>query len=155
MDGIAAQPAAHLLLRERTRAAHEAAETTAGMRALMAGAMDETGYRELLSAQLRLFRAWETERAADLAATAALWPYASRIPALETDTTPACSRRCSTPCGSELASDDPAEEHRSQAHSHKILFHKVIPMASQRLGSALSTRSRNNPCDWGCAMRSL
>jgi heme oxygenase (biliverdin-IX-beta and delta-forming) len=85
MDGTAAQPPAHALLRERTRAAHDAAEATAGMRALMSGAMDEAGYAGLLAAQLRLFRTWEAERAADIEAVAAVWPYASRIPSLETD----------------------------------------------------------------------
>ncbi|UPG91423.1 biliverdin-producing heme oxygenase [Luteibacter aegosomaticola] len=85
MDGTAAQPLAHSLLRERTRAAHDAAEATAGMRALMSGAMDEAGYVELLAAQLRLFHAWEAERAADIEAVAAVWPYASRIPPLAAD----------------------------------------------------------------------
>jgi len=85
MDGAAAQPSAHLQLREHTRAAHDAAEASAGMRALLSGAMDEAGYRALLTAQLGLFRAWEAERAAEIAAIDDVWSYASRIPRLEDD----------------------------------------------------------------------
>jgi heme oxygenase (biliverdin-IX-beta and delta-forming) len=87
MDGAAAHLPAHRLLRERTRAAHDAAEATAGMQALMSGAMDEAGYVDLLAAQRRLFREWEGERAAAIAAIATAWPYESRIPALDNDIT--------------------------------------------------------------------
>ncbi|MGF6493043.1 heme oxygenase [Luteibacter sp. 621] len=85
MDGAAAHVAAHLLLRDRTRDAHDAAEASAGMHALMSGTMDEAGYAGLLAAQLALFRAWENERSAEITAIAPVWAYASRIPALEAD----------------------------------------------------------------------
>ncbi|KJV30908.1 biliverdin-producing heme oxygenase [Luteibacter yeojuensis] len=85
MDGAADVLPAHRLLREQTRAAHDAAEASAGMRALLGGALDEAGYRGLLAAQLRLFRAWEAERAGEIAAVAGAWTYASRIPSLAAD----------------------------------------------------------------------
>ncbi|QDE38774.1 biliverdin-producing heme oxygenase [Luteibacter pinisoli] len=85
MDGDAAIAPAHRLLREHTRDAHDAAEATAGMRALLSGAMNEAGYHGLLAAQLRLFVAWEHERAGEITAAADAWAYQSRIPLLETD----------------------------------------------------------------------
>lgn len=85
MDGAAAVLPAHRLLREQTRDAHDAAEASAGMRALLGGTLDETGYRELLAAQLSLFRAWETERSGEIAAVAGEWAYQSRVPSLVAD----------------------------------------------------------------------
>jgi heme oxygenase len=85
MDGDAAIAPAHRLLREHTRDAHDAAEATAGMRALLSGAMDEAAYHGLLAAQLRLFRAWETEQRSAIAAVSDAWPYQSRIPFLQAD----------------------------------------------------------------------
>jgi heme oxygenase len=85
MDGDAAIAPAHRLLREHTRDAHDAAEATEGMRALMSGAMDEVGYHGLLAAQLQLFVAWEHERAGEITAAADAWAYESRVPHLQTD----------------------------------------------------------------------
>src|SRR3954468_549643 len=77
MAGAVASPPAHLILRESTRAAHKAAEETAGMRRLMAGELDAGGYARLLQAQLGFFHAWETERG-DWLASLAEWRYVSR-----------------------------------------------------------------------------
>lgn len=87
MGGTKVSTQAHIELREGTRDAHEAAEATDGMRLLMAGALDETGYGEFLRAQLGLFEAWETERADWLAtsAGAAGWSYVSRASLLRSD----------------------------------------------------------------------
>ncbi|SEW01991.1 biliverdin-producing heme oxygenase [Luteibacter sp. 329MFSha] len=73
------------MLREATRDAHEAAEASAGMRRLLAGDLDEAGYRELLAAQLTLFGEWEAERREWLRHVAPRWDYASRANALEGD----------------------------------------------------------------------
>ena len=75
---------AHLLLREATRDAHEAAEASAGMRLLLAGELDEAGYAGLLRAQLGLFREWETKRREWLAGLAD-WRYVSRAALIEAD----------------------------------------------------------------------
>lgn len=84
MAGVVASPPAHRILRESTRAAHDAAEETAGMRRLMAGELDEAGYAGLLLAQLALFREWERERGDWLAGLAG-WGYVSRAALLEAD----------------------------------------------------------------------
>ena len=84
MAGVVGLTPAHLLLREATRDAHEAAEATAGMRLLLAGELDESGYAGLLQAQLALFREWETERH-DWLAGLAQWPYVSRASLIEAD----------------------------------------------------------------------
>ena len=115
MDGAAAQPPAHIRLREHTRAAHEAAEATAGMHALMSGAMDEAGYHTLLAAQLNLFRAWEAERAADIAAVAGIWPYPSRVPPLEAD----------LPVGARLRATSFASTQRPPGSVAKDVAHRV------------------------------
>lgn len=87
MDGAREHTPTHLHLREATREAHEAAEASPRMRRLLSGELDEAGYRGLLEAQLALFRAWESERAAWLEgiATAPGWRYVSRATALEAD----------------------------------------------------------------------
>jgi heme oxygenase (biliverdin-IX-beta and delta-forming) len=84
MAGVVGSTPAHLLLREATRDAHEAAEATAGMRLLLAGDLDEAGYAELLRAQLTLFRAWEAERSGWLARLEE-WRYVSRASLIEAD----------------------------------------------------------------------
>ena len=84
MAGVVGSTPAHLLLREATRDAHEAAEATAGMRLLLAGELDASGYAGLLRAQLALFRAWETERSAWLARLDE-WRYVSRASLIEAD----------------------------------------------------------------------
>ncbi|MGF6712039.1 heme oxygenase [Luteibacter sp. W1I16] len=88
MDGACAvaRPA-HLLLREATRAAHDAAEASPRMRRLLAGDMDEADYRRLLLAQWPLFSEWEAERRQWLAETAAAsgWVYVSRAERLAED----------------------------------------------------------------------
>ncbi|NII53132.1 heme oxygenase [Lutibacter sp. SG786] len=57
------------------------------MQQLLAGALDETGYRALLAAQWHLLSEWETDRSAWLASIAAShgWHYTSRATALEHD----------------------------------------------------------------------
>jgi heme oxygenase len=84
MAGAVGLTPAHLLLREATRDAHEAAEATAGMRLLLAGELDESGYAGMLRAQLGLFREWETERRDWLGALAE-WRYVSRASLIEAD----------------------------------------------------------------------
>jgi heme oxygenase len=84
MAGVVGLTPAHLLLREATRDAHEAAEATAGMRRLLAGELDESGYAGLLRAQLALFRAWETERSGWLTRLDE-WRYVSRASLIEAD----------------------------------------------------------------------
>jgi heme oxygenase len=84
MAGVVASPPAHRILRESTRAAHDAAEETAGMCRLMAGELDEAGYAGLLLAQLALFREWERERG-DWLAGLREWNYVSRAALLEAD----------------------------------------------------------------------
>ena len=87
MDGARELTPTHLQLREATREAHAAAEASPLMRRLLAGELDEAGYRGLLEAQLTLFRAWESERASWLSgiAIAPGWRYVSRAAALEVD----------------------------------------------------------------------
>ncbi|MET0937136.1 MAG: biliverdin-producing heme oxygenase [Luteibacter sp.] len=84
MAGAVASPPAHLVLRESTRAAHEAAEETAGMRRLLAGELDAEGYAALLEAQWQLFGAWERSRGDWLSGLAG-WGYVSRARSLEAD----------------------------------------------------------------------
>jgi heme oxygenase len=84
MAGVVGSTPAHLLLREATRDAHEAAEATAGMRLLLAGDLDEAAYVGLLRAQLTLFRRWETERREWLAGLTT-WRYVSRASLIEAD----------------------------------------------------------------------
>jgi heme oxygenase (biliverdin-IX-beta and delta-forming) len=84
MAGAVGLTPAHLLLREATRDAHEAAEATAGMRLLLAGDLDESGYAGMLRAQLGLFREWETERR-DWLAALTQWRYVSRASSIEAD----------------------------------------------------------------------
>ena len=84
MAGAVGLTPAHLLLREATRDAHEAAEATAGMRLLLAGELDASGYAGLLRAQLALFRAWEAERSGWLAGLEE-WRYVSRASLIEAD----------------------------------------------------------------------
>ena len=84
MAGAVGLTPAHLLLREATRDAHEAAEATAGMRLLLAGELDESGYAGLLRAQLALFREWEAERSGWLARLEE-WRYVSRASLIEAD----------------------------------------------------------------------
>lgn len=69
------------------------------MARLLAGELDEHGYRGLLAAQWRLLSAWEAERAGDIDALRVRhgWPYASRAEALACDlaamgVTPATAR---------------------------------------------------------------
>ena len=84
MTGAVGVTPAHLFLRDATRDAHEAAEATAGMRLLLGGELDETGYSALLQAQLSLFRAWENERH-DWLADLTDWRYVSRAALIEAD----------------------------------------------------------------------
>ncbi|WP_448098477.1 biliverdin-producing heme oxygenase [Luteibacter yeojuensis] len=88
MDGAraVARPA-HLLLREATRAGHDAAEASPRMHRLLAGDLDEADYRRLLLAQWSLFREWEAERRTWLTKTAAAsgWVYVSRAARLAED----------------------------------------------------------------------
>jgi heme oxygenase len=84
MAGAVGVTPAHLVLREATRDAHEAAEATAGMRRLLAGELGEAGYAGLLRAQLSLFREWEAARSDWLAALTE-WRYTSRAALIETD----------------------------------------------------------------------
>jgi heme oxygenase len=96
---------AHLVLREATRDAHEAAEATSGMRRLLAGELGEAGYTSLLRAQLALFREWETARR-DWLNSLAQWHYTSRAALIEQDL---CGSRFSSdalaPCGSRFSGD--------------------------------------------------
>jgi heme oxygenase len=93
MAGAVGLTPAHLLLREATRDAHEAAEATAGMRLLLAGELDDVGYAGLLRAQLGLFLEWEAERREWLAGLAQ-WRYVSRASSIERDL-----------CGSRFSGD--------------------------------------------------
>ena len=90
MAGAVGLTPAHLLLREATRDAHEAAEATAGMRLLLAGELDEAGYAGLLRAQWRMFREWEAARG-DWLAGLTDWRYVSRAALIEADL---CGSRC-------------------------------------------------------------
>jgi heme oxygenase len=101
--GAAGVTPAHLVLREATRDAHEAAEATAGMRLLLAGELGETGYAALLRAQLSLFREWEALRG-DWLAGLTHWRYTSRAALIEADL---CRSRFSgdAPCGSRFSGD--------------------------------------------------
>ena len=104
MAGAVGVTPAHRFLREATRDAHEAAEATAGMRLLLGGELDETGYSALLQAQLSLFRAWESARR-DWLAGLADWRYASRTSLIEADL---CRSRFigdPDPCGSRFIGD--------------------------------------------------
>jgi heme oxygenase len=101
--GAAGLTPAHLVLREATRDAHEAAEATAGMRLLLAGELGETGYAALLRAQLSLFREWEAARSNWLAGLTE-WRYTSRATLIEADLR---ESRFSgdAPCGSRFSGD--------------------------------------------------
>jgi heme oxygenase len=101
--GAAGLTPAHLVLREATRDAHEAAEATAGMRLLLAGELGETGYAALLRAQLSLFRKWEAARSNWLAGLTE-WRYTSRATLIEADLR---ESRFSgdAPCGSRFSGD--------------------------------------------------
>lgn len=103
MAGAVGLTPAHLLLREATRDAHEAAESTAGMRLLLAGELDESGYAGMLRAQLALFREWETARR-DWLAALTLWRYVSRASSIEADLSDLC-RSLSSDCGSRFIGD--------------------------------------------------
>jgi heme oxygenase len=120
--GAAGLTPAHLVLREATRDAHEAAEATAGMRLLLAGELGETGCAALLRAQLSLFREWEAARSNWLAGLTE-WRYTSRAALIEADLRESrfsgdapCGSRFSgdAPCGSRFSgdafSDDPPHE---------------------------------------------
>ena len=103
MAGAVGLTPAHLLLREATRDAHEAAEATAGMRLLLAGELDESGYAAMLQAQLVLFREWESERHAWLAGLAE-WRYISRASLIKADLCGSQSDLCGTQsdlCGTQ------------------------------------------------------
>lgn len=93
MAGAVGLTPAHLLLREATRDAHEAAEATAGMRLLLAGELDEVGYAGLLRAQLGLFREWEAERREWLAGLSE-WRYVSRASLIDADLSTAAQVLC-------------------------------------------------------------
>ncbi len=87
MDGARELTPTHLHLREATREAHAAAEASPLMRRLLAGELEEAGYRRMLDAQRVLFDTWERERGAwllDIATTSG-WRYVSRAAALEAD----------------------------------------------------------------------
>jgi heme oxygenase len=101
--GAAGLTPAHLVLREATRDAHEAAEATAGMRLLLAGELGETGYAALLRVQLSLFRKWEALRG-DWLTGLTHWRYTSRAALIEADL---CRSRFSgdAPCGSRFSGD--------------------------------------------------
>jgi heme oxygenase len=101
--GAAGVTPAHLVLREATRDAHEAAEATAGMRLLLAGELGETGYAALLRAQLSLFREWEAARSNWLAALTE-WRYTSRASLIETDLN-GTHFSGDAPCGSRFSGD--------------------------------------------------
>ncbi|HEY4294471.1 biliverdin-producing heme oxygenase [Luteibacter sp.] len=91
MDGArAVPPPAHIVLRESTRAAHEAAEASPVMQRLLAGELDEGGYRSLLEAQWGLLEGWESERWDWLTEIGPThhWRYLSRATALKRDLTP-------------------------------------------------------------------
>jgi heme oxygenase len=103
-DAVGVTPA-HLVLREATRDAHEAAEATAGMRRLLAGELGETGYTALLRAQLALFREWETARR-DWLSSLAQWHYTSRAALIEQDLRGSrFSSDALAPCGSRFIGD--------------------------------------------------
>lgn len=112
MAGAVGLTPAHLLLREATRDAHEAAEATAGMRLLLAGELDESGYAGLLQAQLALFRAWETERRDWLGALTE-WRYVSRASLIETDL-----------CGSRFIGD------RRGSEAGTVVAHRIAAEAA-------------------------
>jgi heme oxygenase len=112
MAGAVGLTPAHLLLREATRDAHEAAEATAGMRLLLAGELDESGYAGLLQAQLALFHAWETERRDWLGALTE-WRYVSRASLIETDL-----------CGSRFIGD------RRGSEAGTVVAHRIAAEAA-------------------------
>jgi heme oxygenase len=112
MAGAVGLTPAHLLLREATRDAHEAAEAMAGMRLLLAGELDESGYAGLLQAQLALFRAWETERRDWLGALTE-WRYVSRASLIETDL-----------CGSRFIGD------RRGSEAGTVVAHRIAAEAA-------------------------
>ncbi|MGE7138360.1 biliverdin-producing heme oxygenase [Luteibacter sp. NPDC031894] len=88
MDGArAVHSPAHIVLRESTRAAHEAAEASPLMVRLLSGDLDEGGYRRLLDLQQALFLEWENQRGSWLAGAVANagWRYVSRAQCLATD----------------------------------------------------------------------
>lgn len=72
---------------------------------LLAGTLDDAGYRRLLLAQLGLFEAWEGERAGWLAQVASRWAYRSRGMALRADLVgaPAADEGAPSPAGSPAA----------------------------------------------------
>jgi heme oxygenase len=104
MAGAVGLTPAHLLLRQATREAHEAAEATAGMRLLLAGELDESGYAGMLRAQLALFRGWEAERRGWLEALPK-WRYVSRASLIEADLSDLCRSRFIGECGSRFSGD--------------------------------------------------
>lgn len=79
--------AAHVRLREQTRAEHDAAERTPVMRALLDGRIEASVYQRLLQGQYALHAAWETRHAEWLAngLKAAGWRYVSRSERLAND----------------------------------------------------------------------
>ncbi|MGA7438470.1 MAG: biliverdin-producing heme oxygenase [Luteibacter sp.] len=131
MDGAAAPSSAaasaHMLLREHTRDAHDAAEATAGMRALMSGGMDEAGYRELLAAQRRLYEAWETERASEIAAITAIWPYTSRLPHLTADLSVGAALVAMVACDN---AEDPVAPREKMSRASALLQVGAAPRAN-------------------------
>jgi heme oxygenase len=130
MAGVVGVTPAHLLLREATRDAHEAAEATDGMRLLLAGALDEEGYLALLSAQLTLFREWEDERS-DWLAGLASWRYISRAALIEADL---CGSRFSgdAPCGSRFSGDP--------AHDNAAAWGELYVIEGSALGGRVIVR---------------
>jgi heme oxygenase len=134
--GAAGLTPAHLVLREATRDAHEAAEATAGMRLLLAGELGETGYAALLRAQLSLFREWEAARC-DWLAGLTEWRYTSRATLIEADL---CRSRFSgdAPCGSRFSGDAPCGSRFSGDAPCGSRFSGDAPCGSRFSGDAFS-----------------
>ncbi len=138
MAGAVGLTPAHLLLREATRDAHEAAEATDGMRLLLTGALDEEGYLAVLRSQLTLFREWEAERS-DWLARLKEWRYTSRAALIEADV---CRSRFigDAPCGSRF-SGDPAHDNAP--------YPAATPIADKSAPTEHGAAVRNDPAAWG------
>ncbi|MGY3232035.1 heme oxygenase [Luteibacter sp. HA06] len=151
MAGAAGVTPAHLVLREATRDAHEAAEATAGMRLLLAGELGETGYAALLRAQLSLFRKWEAARSNWLAGLTE-WRYTSRATLIEADLR---ESRFSgdAPCGSRFSGDALSlcgSRFSGDALPHEtatLIADKSAPTVS--LAPTLSSAPTGGNANWG------
>jgi heme oxygenase len=145
--GAAGLTPAHLVLREATRDAHEAAEATAGMRLLLAGELGETGYAALLRAQLSLFREWEALRG-DWLTGLTHWRYTSRAALIEADLR---ESRFSgdAPCGSRFSGDAPCGSRFSgDAFGDDPPYESAAPIADKS-APTLSSAPAGGNAYWG------